>query len=168
MTRNEVFKKYRTALIENSTDAEIIFKNRLDLFKVRYIFQYRIDYNNSFIIADFFIKSIKLVIEIDGGYHRTKIQREKDRLRDEFLKENGYKVIRILNEDVDAYDIREIIKLFKHKKSYSKPKKIDKSKSKLQVEADMLENKINKFKQIEKKKQIILNAYPHLFKNMKK
>jgi len=44
-------------------------------------------------IADFFVPSAKLVIEVDGGVHRA--QRDYDRLRDEALVLGGLRVLRI-------------------------------------------------------------------------
>lgn len=51
-------------------------------------------------IVDFFCYSEKLVIEVDGGYHRNESVAEADRIRDSFLKEQGIKVLRVTNEAV--------------------------------------------------------------------
>jgi very-short-patch-repair endonuclease len=122
----------------NATNAEIDFKHKLDLFKIKYVFQYRIDYKDTFIIADFFIKSIKMVIEVDGGYHKKAQQREKDAERDAYLKSKGYKVLRVLNEDVDTFEVKHIIKHFKAKKAIIVTKK-EKKVSKLQAVAEKIE-----------------------------
>src|SRR3989344_5442309 len=48
----------------------------------------------------------KLVIEIDGGYHRSrKIQ---DKQRSEFLQREGYKILRIWNYEIDK-DINKVL-----------------------------------------------------------
>ncbi|GAB1372233.1 hypothetical protein MASR1M45_22950 [Candidatus Kapaibacterium sp.] len=49
-------------------------------------------------IVDFFIPEIGLVIEIDGGSHNNKI--EKDIQRDKYLENYGLKVIRVSDKDV--------------------------------------------------------------------
>ena len=49
-------------------------------------------------IADFVCFQKKLIIELDGGQHA--IQQERDRERDEWLKENGFRVIRFWNHDL--------------------------------------------------------------------
>lgn len=55
-------------------------------------------------IADFYIPNKKLIIEIDGGYHKEPYYQEKDRMKDvAFLKNRGIKTVRLLNEQVDTY-----------------------------------------------------------------
>ena len=49
-------------------------------------------------IADFCLEKIKLVIEIDGETHDFRY--EKDVIKDQYLKEQGYEVIRIPSKDV--------------------------------------------------------------------
>ncbi|MCF8709331.1 endonuclease domain-containing protein [Rhizorhapis sp. SPR117] len=49
-------------------------------------------------ICDFVARSIKLVIEVDGGQHDWKA--EGDLKRTKFLEAQGYKVIRFWNNDV--------------------------------------------------------------------
>jgi very-short-patch-repair endonuclease len=44
-------------------------------------------------IADFFAPSVGLVVEVDGGVHRT--SRAADRRRDEKLRRLGYRVVRV-------------------------------------------------------------------------
>ena len=51
-------------------------------------------------IVDFFIPSLNLIIELDGGYHFTKDQIIKDRKRDSHLSTLGYLVVRITNDQV--------------------------------------------------------------------
>ena len=47
---------------------------------------------------DFISRKLKLVIEVDGYSHTFKY--EKDRIKDEFLKNLGYRVIRFTDEEV--------------------------------------------------------------------
>jgi len=49
-------------------------------------------------IADFCAPSIRLIVEVDGGYHL--IQKEKDDQRDEHLKRCGYTTMRFTNDQV--------------------------------------------------------------------
>ena len=53
-------------------------------------------------IVDFCCLSKKLVIELDGGQHNTTEGREKDARRDAFLKRNGYRIIRVWNNEIDT------------------------------------------------------------------
>lgn len=54
-------------------------------------------------IADFYCAEAKLVIEIDGDSHAEPDQEEYDQARTKWLQERGYKVIRIMNEDVHRH-----------------------------------------------------------------
>ena len=51
-------------------------------------------------IADFFLPEVKLIIEVDGGYHTTPEQKQRDRNRDLFMRNEGYATIRITNEQL--------------------------------------------------------------------
>lgn len=51
-------------------------------------------------IADFYVPAWKLVIEIDGSFHEQRA--DYDRRRSEWLREQGYRVIRLRNDDVLA------------------------------------------------------------------
>lgn len=52
-------------------------------------------------IVDFICKEEKIIIELDGGQHNSLGNIEKDKIRTEFLKIKGYKVIRFWNDEVD-------------------------------------------------------------------
>ncbi len=49
-------------------------------------------------IVDFCCLEIMLIIELDGGYHNTIDQKEKDELRDLHLRGLGYRILRYTNE----------------------------------------------------------------------
>ena len=51
-------------------------------------------------IADFYCPKAKLIIEIDGSQHYEKEGIEKDKIRDEYFKSLGLKVLRFTNLDV--------------------------------------------------------------------
>ena len=51
-------------------------------------------------IVDFYCPKASLVIELDGGQHYTEEGIEKDRIRDDYLKEHGYKVLRFSDRDI--------------------------------------------------------------------
>ena len=51
-------------------------------------------------IADFFCLPARLIIEIDGGYHQLPQQKNDDETRTEWLKKEGFHVIRFTNEEV--------------------------------------------------------------------
>jgi very-short-patch-repair endonuclease len=47
--------------------------------------------------SDFVCREKKLVVEVDGGQHA---ESKSDAVRDRYLRENGYRVIRFWNNDV--------------------------------------------------------------------
>jgi len=73
-------------------------------------------------IADFYCHELKLVIEIDGGIHIKKENREYDISREITLKDFGLKIIRFTNEqavnetDWVVNEIKSKIELLKKKK----------------------------------------------------
>ena len=83
-------------LRQNSTQAErtiwSVLRNRQ--LKYKFVRQYIIDDKY---IVDFICREKKLIIEIDGGQH---CDSDKDKKRDEYLKQNGYEVMRCWNSDI--------------------------------------------------------------------
>jgi very-short-patch-repair endonuclease len=61
--------------------------------------------------ADFCCIELKLILEIDGADHFTETGQDRDRVRDEFLNERGFRVVRIAGCDVlrDGRQVREMI-----------------------------------------------------------
>jgi len=51
-------------------------------------------------IADFMCKDLKLIIEVDGFSHTFEEVIENDKIRQEHLEKNGFKVIRFLDNEV--------------------------------------------------------------------
>ena len=51
-------------------------------------------------IVDFLAPSRRLVVEVDGGYHRSPAQRRADERRDRRLAREGYRVVRVSAEMV--------------------------------------------------------------------
>ena len=91
---------------ENMTQAEkavwelLKTKNMLGL---RFKTQHPID----IFVADFYCHSLLLVIEVDGGIHKSKDQREYDIGREAELENWGIKVIRFMNEEIEK-DINHV------------------------------------------------------------
>lgn len=51
-------------------------------------------------IVDFFFRQSKLIIEFDGGYHFSPEQQQADAIRQNWLEQMGYRVLRFKNEEV--------------------------------------------------------------------
>jgi very-short-patch-repair endonuclease len=86
-------------LRENATEAEeflwlALRENQLDGLK------FRRQHPLSVYIVDFYCHKLKLVIEIDGGYHHTKEQMLLDEERTTTIEFQGLKVIRFTNDEV--------------------------------------------------------------------
>jgi very-short-patch-repair endonuclease len=94
--------KNRGVLLKKQTKAEVDFAAILDKHGIKYIPQKGfISKMNTFCLVDFYLpKPFKLAVEVDGGYHETKEQMEKDRVRDALLSSRGISVMRIKNEQV--------------------------------------------------------------------
>ena len=63
-------------------------------------------------IADFYCHELRLIIEVDGDYHRDSVQTEYDEFRSEDINDFGIKVIRFNNEQV-LNDIQLVINQIK-------------------------------------------------------
>ena len=83
-------KKMRLEPTRSEHAAKLALKKAKIPFKQQVPFKYY--------ILDFIIPNRLLVLEIDGGYHTTRS--EKDKKRDDFCKRLGLKVLRIKNENV--------------------------------------------------------------------
>ena len=51
-------------------------------------------------VADFVCRKAKLVVEVDGATHSTDEEIARDRRREAYLRSKGYRVVRVLNDDV--------------------------------------------------------------------
>jgi imidazole glycerol-phosphate synthase subunit HisF len=51
-------------------------------------------------IADFYCHKLKLIVEVDGKIHDLKDVKENDKIREDYLKEQGCIIIRFTNEKV--------------------------------------------------------------------
>lgn len=53
-------------------------------------------------VVDFFCPAKRLILEIDGGHHNEDDVAEHDRNRQQWLENEGYRVIRFWNSDIAA------------------------------------------------------------------
>jgi very-short-patch-repair endonuclease len=81
---------------KNPTESEKELKNILLRNKIKFRTQKEFHYY----ILDFIIINKRLVIEIDGGYHYSNKQLIKDKIRDRYLKNNGFIIKRFKNDEV--------------------------------------------------------------------
>lgn len=97
----EVCRKLR----QNNTPAEKLFwktvRNRQIKrykFNRQYPIIFEIDDIKRFFVADFYCHQLRLVIEIDGGIHKT--QKDYDELRSVIINKLGMQVYRFSNKEV--------------------------------------------------------------------
>src|SRR5690606_19943087 len=87
------------SLRRNSTSAEAILWEELKGKKFHGL-KFRRQHPVQLYIADFYCHKLKLVVEVDGGYHLNPNQIIADKERTEVLEELGLKVIRFTNEEI--------------------------------------------------------------------
>jgi len=102
-------------LRKNPTNTEKLMNIQLtkSFGKASFIFQkgFFFKKHNFFYITDFYFPKQNLVVEIDGGYHRSTEQKEKDYQREKTLKRAFHvEILRFTNEQVEM-NIFEIIKV---------------------------------------------------------
>ena len=68
-------------------------------------------------IVDFYCPKANLIIELDGGQHYTEESLKKDRLRDDYLKEKSYKILRFSDREL----FRNLNGVLEKKMSFSNP-----------------------------------------------
>lgn len=103
--------KYRNILIQKATKEELILKKFLEDNKIRFLFQ------KGFLkpfhrIVDFYIPRRKVIIEVDGDYHKEPIVELRDLNKDiEWLWDRGMTTIRITNKEINNKDFSKLNKL---------------------------------------------------------
>ena len=53
-------------------------------------------------VVDFFCPAERLIIELDGGHHNEDEEAERDRARQGWLENEGYRVIRFWNSEITS------------------------------------------------------------------
>ena len=94
----DIFEK-AAILREHMTEAEMLLWEKLkdrNLFKHKFRRQHPID----IFIVDFYCHPIRMVIEVDGGYHLNSNQKEYDIGRSTELKYWELKIMRFTNNDI--------------------------------------------------------------------
>lgn len=98
-------KKKRRSLRSNMTKWEIRLWNDLKGRKM-FGFKVRRQYGINNYVVDFYCPQLKLVVEVDGDVHYFKEKMRKDQVKDQRLKREDIKVVRIevmdLEEDYES------------------------------------------------------------------
>jgi very-short-patch-repair endonuclease len=83
----------------NQTLAEKIIWGRLRNKQICDL-KFRRQYNIGSYFVDFCCIEISLIIEIDGDVHGYEERKERDRFREDFLKNSGFKIVRYTNYEI--------------------------------------------------------------------
>jgi len=90
-------RRYTRELRQNSTDTERLLWSRLRRRQLAG-FKFRRQHQIGLYICDFASLDGKLVVELDGSQHATRLT--YDERRDHFLRSAGFRVLRFWNNDV--------------------------------------------------------------------
>lgn len=113
-------KEVKNTLVRKATPSELAFMNKLvDAGYTRFIFQKPFEDGDKFVIADFYLQSLKkVVIEVDGGYHFAKDQLKKDLWKDKLLLQRKevdciLRLTAYQAHNISSRDLKEVIKRLK-------------------------------------------------------
>ena len=103
--RYDILKGFARENRKEMTDAEQwLWEHLRTIPEFRFRHQHPIgDY-----IVDFVCLRLNLIIEVDGAYHNEPQQQEEDAIRSEYLREQGFIILRFKNEEV-LYDTETVI-----------------------------------------------------------
>jgi very-short-patch-repair endonuclease len=96
---NTKLKKYSQELRKNMTDAERLLWSRLRRKQLNNFQFYRQRIIGDYIV-DFYCPRSKLIIEVDGGQHYQDEQNRRDKVRDDYMKNLGMKILRVSDREV--------------------------------------------------------------------
>ena len=96
---NRHLKKISRRLRSNMTDAERRLWSRIRRKNIEGVQFYRQKIVGNYIV-DFYSFAAKLVVEVDGSQHLEERQKRKDQIRDQYLRELGFQVLRFSSREV--------------------------------------------------------------------
>lgn len=107
ITNIQSLKERRRELRSKSTAIEKAFWNAVRGNKLGY--KFRRQHSIGGYILDFYCPMKRLIIELDGKSHDSKIQKEYDMVRDKFFTDLEYKVLRFTNKEIKD-ELSEVLK----------------------------------------------------------
>ncbi|MDD3436080.1 MAG: endonuclease domain-containing protein [Candidatus Gastranaerophilales bacterium] len=94
--KSEIKELARNMRSEPTKEEHILWQRVLRKRQLGYIFRRQFVIDNKY-IADFICLEKRLIIEIDGGQH---CNNENDKIRDKYLKEQNFRVLRFWNNEI--------------------------------------------------------------------
>ena len=96
---NTKLKKHSQELRKNMTDAERLLWSKLRRKQLKGLQVYRQRIIGNYIV-DFYCPRSKLIVEIDGGQHYANKGIGEDKIRDEYMRDKGLRVLRFSDREV--------------------------------------------------------------------
>jgi very-short-patch-repair endonuclease len=96
---NKKLKNLARELRKNMTDAERRLWSRIRRKQLKNYQFYR-QKNIGNYIVDFYCPAAKIIVEVDGGHHYLNENIQKDELRDNYLSNLGFTVLRFSDRDI--------------------------------------------------------------------
>nr|DAU53572.1 MAG TPA: Very-short-patch-repair endonuclease [Caudoviricetes sp.] len=106
MKTNQIMKpskalinRLRQDLMSKTSEAEKAAIHNCELLGYKAVRQQPIATGRKLYFADIYLPELKVIMEIDGGYHYTNKQKRKDSNRSAGIWRMGYHVVRLSNHD---------------------------------------------------------------------
>ena len=96
---NKTLKGYARALRKNMTEVERLLWSKIRRKQLKGYQFYRQKIIGDYIV-DFYCPKTGLIIELDGGQHCEKEGRKRDKKRDAYLENIGFRVLRFSDREV--------------------------------------------------------------------
>ena len=111
-----LINRIRQDLMSKTSDAEKAAIRNCELLGYKVVRQQPITTGRKLYFADIYIPSLKLIIEVNGGYHFTDNQKRKDKNRSQGVRRLGYSLFNITNKDArNINKVKAKIELIKNK-----------------------------------------------------
>ena len=108
--------RIRKDLISKTSDAEKTAIRNCKLLGYKVVRQQPITTGRKLYFADIYLPELKTIVEVDGGYHYTSLQKRKDNNRSSGIWRMGYHVVRLSNHDArNINKVKAKIELIKNK-----------------------------------------------------
>lgn len=99
LSYNKNLKKFSRELRNNLTDAEQLLWSQIRRKQLKGHQFYRQKIIGNYIV-DFYCPKAYLIIELDGGHHYSDEGKQKDGVRDAYMRQNGLTILRFSDRDV--------------------------------------------------------------------
>nr|DAH40024.1 MAG TPA: Very-short-patch-repair endonuclease [Caudoviricetes sp.] len=94
-----LINRMRQDLMSKTSNAEKAAIRKCELLGYKVVRQQPIMTGRKLYFADIYLPELKVIMEIDGGYHYTNKQKRKDSNRSAGIWRMGYHVVRLSNHD---------------------------------------------------------------------